>query len=646
MKLFEKGKIGSLELKNRIFMTPMGTAYDPDGGFSKRAINYYAERAKGGTGLIITGSNVCSTKFETPLVNVLDSVHHVDRLAQVADNVHFYGAKLCIQLSPGNGRNSPADPARPPRSASAVSSFWFEDMKCIPFTVDEIHELVGAMGYSAYLAKTAGADAVELHGYGGYLFDQFMSEMWNWRTDEYGGSLENRMRFILECITEIQKTCGKDFPIIVKYTPDHWTTTPGSRKLPEGIEMAKIFEAAGVAALHIDKGCYDVWYEVIPNVYMEDACQAHLAHEIKKVVNIPVMAHGKLGDPLVAESVLEDGKADFIGLGHTSLCEPHWANKVKQGKFHELRPCIGCNECVAGIAVGKDSCCAINPLNGVEKEYPLLPVNGKKRLLIVGGGPAGMQAAITARARGIEVDLWDKGTELGGLLLAAGAPSFKNDVKKFTNYLVGKVYRSGVNVTLNKEATIEDIEKGNYDFVITATGARPVVPPVNGITNSIVKSSTDILTGKVKPGKKNVVIGGGLVGIETALSLISDKNVEATVIEMMPAILSSGEVFLNNALKLYAMIAEAGLQTICSAKVTEVCDDYIKYIVNDEEKTLECDCVILACGYTSNKNLVQTLEEKGIEFKHIGDCVKPGKIYEAVHEGYHAARLLFEEFDY
>ena len=549
-----------------------------------------------------------------------------------------------MQIGPGNGRNSPADPLNPPHSASACPSFWFEDMLCKPFTVEEIHELVAAVGYSASLAKIAGADAVELHAYGGYLCDQFQSEMWNFRTDEYGGSLENRMRFTLEIIAEIKKTCGKDFPLIVKYTPDHCSTSQGSRKLPEGIEMAKMFEKAGVDALHIDKGCYDVWYEVIPNVYIDDANQIELSKAIKEVVNIPIMSHGKLGDPNVAESVLQAGKTDFIGLGHTSICEPHWVNKVKSGRFYDLRPCIGCNECVANISVGKDSSCSINPLNGVEKEYPLIPVKDKKRILVIGGGPAGMQTAITAAERGIEVEIWEKESQLGGLLLAAGAPSFKKDVKKYVNYLTNKVFRSSnIKVMLNKTANINEIIKNRFDFVIIAAGSSPVVPPIQGIDRPIVKTSTDILTGKEKPGNKSVIIGGGLVGCETALSIIKDQGKEAVIVEMMDDILSVGDVFLNNEMKLRQMISDSKLKTICSAKVTAIGDNFITFIIDDKEEKIDCDTVILACGYLPNNEIEKELEAIGIDCKNIGDSVKARKIYPAVHEGFHAARLLFED---
>jgi 2-enoate reductase len=516
-------------------------------------------------------------------------------------------------------------------------------MLCTPFTVEEIHELVASVGYTAGLAKTAGADAVELHAYGGYLIDQFQSEMWNFRTDEYGGDFKRRMRFTMELIAEIQKNCGKDFPLIVKFTPDHCSETPGSRKLAEGIEMAKMFEEAGVAALHIDKGCYDVWWEVIPNVYVEDANQAALAKEIKKVVKIPVMTHGKLGDPDVAERVLQEGCADFIGLGHTSICEPHWFYKVKKGLRYDLRPCIGCNECLNRIAVGLDDSCAINPLSGVEKEYPLTPMKEKKRILVIGGGPAGMQTAITARERGIEVDLWDQSNELGGTLLAAGAPSFKKDVMKYVKYITNKVYRSGINVRLKKAAFIDEIEKGNYDFVIVAAGSRPLVPPIKGIDKPIVKTSTDILTGKEKPGQRSIVIGGGLVGCETALSIVKDYGKEADIIEILDDILKVADHSLNNDMKLRDMLAHTKIKTICGAKVTAVLDDGIAYTKDGKEEKLRYDTVVLACGYSSNNEIAGELEKRGMEFKVIGDSMRPRKIYNAVHEGYHAARLLFEE---
>jgi len=338
MKLLQSGNIGTMKLKNRVFMCPMGTSTEADGSFSDRDIAYLTERAKGGTALIITGGTQAWTGIEGRVCNAFGTARFLEQLNVLARQVHNCGSKLCVQLVPGVGRVNPgwASDNGEIYSASEVPSYWYPERKCIAVTLEQIHTTVKKMGEAAALAKNAGADAVELHAYGGYLTDQFQSAIWNKRTDEYGGDLNGRMRFSMEIIAEMRKTCGKDFPIIVKYSPYHGIE--GGRELPEGIEMAKMFEAAGVNALHIDVGCYELWNKVIPTVYEEAPTHVHIASEIKKHANIPVMAHGKLGDPELAEKVLQEGKTDFIGLGHQILADPQWVNKVRRNETYDIVP--------------------------------------------------------------------------------------------------------------------------------------------------------------------------------------------------------------------------------------------------------------------------------------------------------------------
>lgn len=637
MKLFEKGKIGKLELKNRVFMAPMGTTADPDGGFSARSIRYYMERAKGGAAMIFTGANSVSTKYEPRPCNLLEDFHQVDRLNLLADKIHQYGAKFCVQVTPGLGRMTFTDPFTPPYSASAVNAFWFPDLVCKPFEVEDIHFLIKAVGYSASLAKAGGADAVELHAYGGYLLDQFQSTLWNKRADEYGGDLKGRMRFTMEIISEIQKTCGKDFPLIVKFTPYHGI--PGGRELPEGLEMAKMFEEAGVHALHIDKGCYECWYEAITTVYSAEACQIDLSEAVKGVVKIPVISHGKLWNPETAERVLEDGKTDFVALAHQMLADPHWVNKVKEGKTYDIAPCIGCNECLYAGFAGKHISCSVNPECYHEDDYPLLPAEEEKSVLVVGAGPGGMEAAITAAERGYYTELWEKDPRVGGLLLAAGAPSFKQDIIKYVKYMENRLYRSGVVVRLMKEATPEEIINSNFDKVIIAAGSKPLIPPIKGIDSENVVTSTEVLLGTAKTGKNVVVIGGGLVGCETALHIKSMAE-KVTIIEILDDILLTADHCLNNDLHLRALIAKSGINLETKSKVTSIDSNYVEFEKDGKFNRIECDTVVLACGYKPNNELAKALEGKICDLSVIGDAVEPRKILPAVHEGFHTVRLM------
>ena len=396
--LLTKGRIGSMELKNRVVMAPMGTTADGDGGYSARSIRYFTERAKGGTGLIITGRNASVLEYEGYSCSALSNYHHVNRLAALADNVHAYGAKLCVQIGPGLGRIMYTSATVPPYSCSPIPTFWFPNMKCKELTVEDIAFITDKVGYSAKLAKDAGADAIEMHAYGSYLADQFMTEAFNHRTDQYGGSLENRVRFLGECMEAVQRYCGKDFPQIVKFTPVHCLDVPGYRKLEEGVEIAKLLEKWGASALHVDTGCYEVWYRQIPTVYQDEGCQLFAAEAVKKAVSIPVICQGKLNRPEYAEKVLEDGKADFIALGHQHIADPMYVQKVKEHRCDDIRPCIGCNECLRLGHLGRNYSCSVNPVAHHEDDFPLTPDTKGQSVLIIGAGCGGIEAALTAKS--------------------------------------------------------------------------------------------------------------------------------------------------------------------------------------------------------------------------------------------------------
>ncbi len=634
--LFEKTKIGSMKLKNRIFMSPMGTTGEADGAYCIDGINYFMERAKGGAGLIITGANVVSTKYEPRPCTELSDFHHVERLNMLIERCHNYGAKVCVQLSPGLGRQQFTDPFTPPYSAGSVSSFWFPDLICKPLEKEDIHYLVDKVGYSASLAVNAGADAVELHAYGGYLLDQFQSTQWNNRTDEYGGSLENRMRFTLECIEAIRKNTPDDFPVIVKFTPDQ--RVEGFRTIEEGREMAKILEDAGVDALHVDTGCYEEWYQAITTVYSIEGHKLDVQKEIKKIVEIPVLGDGKLFSPKLAASVVNDEILDYVGLAHQMLADPYWPNKVKAGKTEDIVPCVGCNECLLAGFSGKHYYCAVNPTCYAEQEFALPKPDGSKRsILVIGGGPAGMEAAITARRRDWDVELWEKEDRLGGTLWPAGGPDFKTDVLKMIKYLETQCYKLGVDVRLNKKATIENIGRGSYDKVILAAGASPAVPPIRGIEYTIPVS--DYLTHKVKAGKRVVIIGGGLAGTEAACDIAPNAE-SVTIVEMMPDILYTAAHCLNNDQQLRDMVKDRGVKVKADAKVINITSDRITYEKDGESFSIPYDTIFNAAGFKSNNELEDPLDDFYDNVTVIGDAVSPRKILNAVHEAYHAIRVM------
>ncbi|WP_300415735.1 NAD(P)/FAD-dependent oxidoreductase [uncultured Oscillibacter sp.] len=639
MELFTRTNIGRMKLKNRVIMCPMGNKTDPDGGVQERNIDYFVERAKGGCGAIFTGAFMCTEEFETRGCNVIYNFSHVDRLALLCDKVHAYDCRLVVQLTAGLGRMGYTDPTRPPYSASDTETFYFKGVYCKPFSVEQIHYMVKAMGNSAMLCKRAGADAIELHCYGGYLIDQFQTALWNTRTDEYGGSLENRMRFTMEIIAEVKKMCGDDFPVIVKFCATHdMGDKPGYHDLAEGLEMARMYEKAGVDALHVDVGCYDAWYKAITTCYNQEGHQLFAAKAVKEVVSIPVITQGKLADPEKANAVIRDGIADIVGLGHQMLTDPYWPQKVREGRYEDIVPCIGCNECMFTSRNGQYRHCAVNPQCYHEKDYPLLPAEKPRKVLVIGGGPGGMTAARTAALRGHDVTLWEKASFLGGNMVAAGAPDFKADVKKFEEYLIRKTRQAGVKIVLNKKAAAEEVLSSSFDAVILATGSSSVIPRIKGIDGPNVLTANEAMCGSPLTGRV-LVIGGGLVGMEAALQFdeIAEK---VTVVEAAGEILTTLEENLNNTQALYAMIERSGINIVTSASVTEIGEGYAVYEKDGASVRLDCDTVVVAVGYHPNNELDVALWDRFDFYRNIVPEKAPGKIVQVVHAGFHAGRLV------
>lgn len=641
MKLLEPGRIGKMVTKNRIVMCPMGTGSlaDLDGGFSRRLIDYYVARAKGGVGLIITGGTIVHTSLEPGMglltMTWVDSYKYLGRLSELCDAVHHYGTRIAIQLSPGLGRVGSSDIQ--PVSASAVPYFGNPRVTCRELTIEEIETLVKAYGFAAGIVKAAGADAIEIHGYGGYLIDQFQTALWNKRTDQYGGNLEHRLRFSMEIIDAARNAAGDDLPIIYKFTPDHYIE--GGRDIAEGLEIARRLENAGVDALHVDGGCYEVWHRVIPCMYEPPACQINLSEAVKKVVRIPVIAHGKLGNPFIAEKVIEEGKADFVGLGRPLLADPEWPEKVRHKRLDDIRPCIGDNEgCVRREYELKYLSCTVNPITGMEREYALTPAAKRKSVLVIGGGPAGLEAARVAALRGHEVSLWERSALLGGKMVPGSVPDFKQDLRPFIQYLSVQVEKLGVRVELMKEAKAESVQHFNPEVVIVATGAVPLIPRITGIGRDNVFTALDILLGKNGLGSSVVVVGGGLVGCEVAVYL-QKKGKSVTIVEMMKRLVPE-EINLNSRMGLINMVTESKVKVLTGTELLEVVGQGVLVNAEGARKELKADSVVLAVGFKPESTLRDELEGKVPELFAVGDCVEPRKIINAIWEGFHTSRLI------
>jgi len=645
LKLFESGKIGKLSVKNRVVMASMAHGLlDRDANITQRAIDYYVARAKGGVGLIITAATLVSRDIEYSsdipgLWGMLDSDMYLPRYRQLADAVHEYGAKISVQLLPGCGYFAPPFiiKATGAVGASALPCAGDPSIIARELTIEEIKKLTQAMASAAGLVKEAGMDAIEINGHAGYILDEFMTPLWNKRTDKYGGSLDNRVRFSVEVVQAMKQRVGADFPITYKYGLTHGLE--GGREIDEGLKIARMLEAAGVDALCVEAGCHLQPELSPPPTTMPPGLWVDLAEMTKKVVNIPVLAVGKLGYPDLAERVVKEGKADFIALGRALLADPEWANKAKEGRVEDICPCVGDLEgCMSGLGRAKLISCSVNPSIGREKELAITKAEKAKSVLVVGGGPAGMEAARVAALRGHRVTLWEKDKALGGNLIPASVSDLKQDYRSLINYLSAQIKKLGVTVKLGKEATPELIQQAKPDAVIIAAGSTPIMSDIPGVEKAKVAIAVDLLLGKKEAGGSVVVIGGGLVGCETALYL-AQKGKKVTVIEILDSVMR--DMSMQNRVHMLMLLADAKTEILTDTKVLEVTDEGVTIAdKNGKRSTLGADTVVFALGLKPNGSLAGSLKGKVPEVYAIGDCVEPRIVINAFEEGFHTARQI------
>lgn len=554
------------------------------------------------------------------------------------------GAKMALMISMGRGRLFPEVSGKPPMAPSATPMFSDTNVTCIPYKTEEVYQMIEEFKYTAGLVRRAGYDMLMFQGYGGYLIDQFMSEIWNQRTDEFGGSLENRMRYPLLLIKACQEAAGKDFPIIFKMTSEH--LIEGGRTIEEGIKIAKLLEEAGVAAIQIDCGCYERWHMQIEPIYHQERVkQFESAGKIKEVVkSIPVFTQGKVGDPAEAEAVFAEGLTDFVTVGRSFVADPQWANKIKNDHVEDIIPCICCMEgCMGRIDATRTISCALDPRCGIESVVSVTPAPDKKKVIVVGAGPGGIEAALTAAKRGHEVELWEKTTKLGGLLYPASAPVNKREMVRLLDYYKAQIFKTpAIRLRLNKCATAENILEARPDAVILATGGTVVVPPIPGVDREHVHQGIDVLMDKKRYGKKCIVIGAGFVGCETAMHLdYQGKN--TVLIEMCERILPDFPAWFgypeNTRMMLKELMQNSDIDLCVNTKLVSIEDGYIVVEHNGKKDKIEYDDVMLALGFHPDFKLQEELSGK-VEVITIGDANKPGKILDAVWSGFSATVCL------
>lgn len=659
-KLFTPVKIGSVTIKNRFAMAPMGPLglADAQGGFNQRGIDYYTERAKGGTGLIITGVTFSDCKVETQSMpncpnSTYNPVHFIRTSREMTERVHAYGSKIFLMMSAGFGRVTiPTNLGEfPPVAPSAIPHRWLDKI-CRPLTVEEIRSIVKSFGDGAYNAKRGGFDGVEIHAvHEGYLLDQFAISMFNQRTDEYGGSLENRLRFAKEIVEEIKSRCGEDFPVALRFSvksmikdwregalPGEEFTEMG-RDIEEGLQAAKLLVEYGYDALDTDVGTYDAWWWNHPPMYQKKGLFRPYCKMVKEVVNVPVLCAGRMDDPDMALEALEKGECDIISLGRPLLADPDYVNKLRAGRVKEIRPCISCQEgCMGRIQEYSMINCAVNPQAARERDMAYAPVLTSRKVLVVGGGVAGCEAARVLAVRGHRPEVYEKGGCLGGNLIPGGAPEFKEDDLALAAWYADALERLHVPVHLNHEVTKDEVLAGDWDAVIVATGSSPKTFSLGD--DDHVYTASQVLLKEKDCGESTVIVGGGLVGCETALWLARHGR-KVTIVEALDKILAvNGPLCHANKDMLERLVPFNGVEVVTGAKVKSYQDGVLTAETDEGEKKISCNSVILAVGYREEDSLYRQLEFDVPEIYLLGDARKVSNIMYAIWDAFEVANHI------
>lgn len=659
--LFEPMKIGQVELKNRFSMAAMGTGgmVTPKGAFSKDAVDYYAERAKGGVGLITTGTIYVENEIEKVKDGVMpcatvNKKEFVETAAVLCEKVHAYDTKIFAQLTAGFGRVLTLGIQEGEYvSASPVDCYWDEDIKCRALEKSEIEAIVDKTAEAALVCKDAGFDGIEIHAvHEGYLLDQFAMSLFNKRTDEYGGDLEGRLKFACDIVKRIKELCGEDYPVVMRYSLKSCIKDFGQGGLPgedyielgrdieEGIEAAKILESAGYDAFNVDAGTYDSWYWSHPPMYFKKGMYLEFSEIMKKELNVPILVAGRMEDPDLASESINENKADGIVIGRALLADPDLPKKILTDNIDGIRPCIGChNGCMGRLIKAIPMSCAVNPMVGREKNHGLNPVVKKKKISVVGGGVGGMEAARVLAERGHEVVLFEKTNRLGGCLIPGGSPDFKEDDRKLVEWYENELNKLPVEIYMNHEVKADFFKSDNSDVILVVTGAKPNILKLPGNSNVDIHSAEEVLLGK-EVGENVIIVGGGLVGCELALHL-SMEGKNPTIVELESEILGGGRALpIMNKNMLNDLLIYHKIPIHTSTGLKGVSEGYATVEKSGKITEIKCDTIVSSIGYRSDKRLYDDMLDMGREIYVIGDARKVQNIMYAIWDAYEVANNI------
>lgn len=634
--------INKCRIRNRISMSGMGT-FTPttvDQVETESGLRYYEERAKGGIGLIHTGAYFIDEKTAQG-GRTLDfsTDKSIPSGTQLTERVHRWGAKIFAQLSCGTGRNGmPQIGERVPISSSENPSFYNPDMICRALTIDEIEEMMEHWKVAAQNAVYMGFDGIQIHAHAGYLMDQFMSEIWNHRKDQYGGSFENRCRFAMETVDAIRSVVGPDFPITYRISLDH--RFPGGRTIEESMKILDVLDKCGIDAFDIDAACYETMDYIFPTRYTGEACMAYVCEEARKHLTKPIINTGNHSMES-AVALLESGNADIAQFGRQSIADPQFANKLREGRREDVRPCIVCNEECIGRIFGRltQLSCTVNPSVGFETAMEVKPVSKPTNVVVIGGGPGGLEAARCAAERGCSVTLYEKGDKIGGTFLTIATGDFKWRIPQLIEWYGVQLKKLGVKVVLNAEIKADDPVLKSADAIFVATGSKSVMPNIPGIDNKKVVDVVDIHKNGMPEGERVVICGGGLSACDTAIEYGAKGGRKFTIVEMLPQLAS--DVMVVNKISIDRLLNEYGVEQLTSTKVIGITDEGVEVEHEGEKRVIPADVIVAAFGRGRSLELADAVQnEYPTKTVIIGDCMKPAKAGSAIREGFYAAMSL------